>query len=143
MPTTVSESPLGQNLAQSLDDHLQRVRGKIVQRSSELASADKEPIGLSHLARALEQFAPGREIPTVAASEPPTGLIARFPPLAILSSILAVAFAALGLWATLGSAEVKANLGGQGFLDIAKIFAGAIVGSATATVTSSLTRGKS
>lgn len=143
MATDGSGSPLGASLEQSLDAHLQRVRDKIVQRSADLAAQAREPVGVSHLARALEQFAPGREVPDGIMNEPREGPFARFPPLAILSSLLAIAFAGLGLWATLGSAEVKQGLGGQGFLDIAKIFAGAIVGSATATVTSTLTRGKS
>ncbi len=61
-------------------------------------------------------------------------------PVALLSAILACAFAALGLWAVLGQQNVKEGLGSQGFLDIAKIFAGAIVGSATVVVASGVRR---
>lgn len=140
----MSKMPEESPLQKSLDDHLRRVREKIVQKAEDLASDDEqEEVGISHLAKAIEQYAPSHEIPRSELVEARDGFLAHFPPLAVLSSMLAIAFAALGLWATLGSAEVKANLGGQGFLDIAKIFAGAIVGSATATISSSLKRGKS
>ncbi len=134
MPTPAPES-----LQRTLDEHLLRLRGKILQRAEGLASDEQEEPGVSHLAKAIAEFAPGR----AGSVELRNGFFSYFSPLAVLSSMLAIAFAGLGLWATLGNPEVKANLGGQGFLDIAKIFAGAIVGSATATVASSLKRPKS
>jgi hypothetical protein len=134
MPKFDQDSPL----YDSLNHHMQKVRERIIRRAEDLTSEGEE-VDLPQLTKAVEEFAPGGEFPK--RTQP--GFLDYFPPLTILSAILAFAFAALGLWATLSSNAAKNNLGGQGFLDIAKIFAGAVVGSTTASMTSLARRGKS
>ena len=132
-----AESPL-QN---ALDEHLRVIREKITKRAESLPT-EGEAVDFSHVAQAIAEYAPGGEIPK---AEPVKGLrffLALFPPFILLSFILTVVFGVLGLWATLGSESTKQSLIGPGFLDIAKIFAGAMVGSASANITSSLKRGK-
>ena len=137
----------GSPLYIALQNHLIIVREKILTRADIIASEAKEDINIIHMADAINEYAPGKQISQL--SELPLkkgwleGFFGYVPPVACLSAILAFAFAALGLWALLGSSAVESALGKQssGFLDIAKIFAGAIVGSATAAVASGA-RGK-
>jgi hypothetical protein len=67
-------------------------------------------------------------------------------PLTIISSLLAILFAVLGLWASGAVGDLDPDkiklLDGKAYMDIAKIFAGAIVGSATASAASAIKRGK-
>jgi hypothetical protein len=124
----------------AVNQHLQSIRQKIEAKAVELA--DGEPPSLIHLARAAELFAPGNEIhiPPIVEKR---HFFDFFPPIAVLYAILTCVFAALGLWALLGAPEAaKTTLNNQGFLDIAKIFAGAIAGSTTTAITSTLKKGK-
>ena len=122
--------------ASVLEKHLSDIKTKISAEAKALAG-EQEPT-LLHLARAVELFAPGDEIYSSFAAAKKT-FLDYIPPVTILSAILTFSFAALGLWAILGgSPETQKALSGQGFLDIAKIFAGAIVGSATSAAASSL-----
>jgi hypothetical protein len=135
-PRTIAETPF----EKSLDQHLQDIREKIIKRAESLPT-EGEAVDFSHVAQAISEYAPGRELPKV---EPEKGLrffLALFPPFILLSGILTVVFGVLGL-VTLGSESVKQSPIGPGFLDIAKIFAGAMVGSASGNITSSLKRGK-
>ena len=123
-------------LEKVLDEHLVKVKEKILNKAKEIASQDQEDLSVTHLATAINEYAPGN--PSIAANviKDRRRFFDYVPPVTVLSAILAFAFAGLGLWALLGKPEVR-ELGSQGFLDIAKIFAGAIVGSASAVVASS------
>jgi hypothetical protein len=89
-------------------------------------------IEIAQMARAIEEYAPGR---AVAAVEPRQGvwqrLLDSISPLAMVSAAMAIVFAACGL--------VKG--GNAAYLDIAKVFAGAIVGSTSVSATSVLRSG--
>lgn len=130
--TTIDTNPA---FTSALDRHLAEVKEKISAEAQVLAEG-QEPT-LLHLARAVERFAPGDEIYSSVASAKRT-FLDYFPPVAILSAMLTMLFAILGLWAILGAPAVKDALSGQGFLDIAKIFAGAIVGSATSAAANTI-----
>jgi hypothetical protein len=136
-PRTIAETPF----EKSLDQHLQDIRKKIIKRAESLPT-EGEAVDFSHIAQAIAEYAPVGEIPK---AEPVKGFrffLSLFPPFILLSFILTVVFGVLGLWVTLGSESPKQSPIGPGFLDIAKIFAGAMVGSASANITSSLKRGK-
>jgi hypothetical protein len=133
-----AESPL----FQALEDHLAKIRKKILDRAQEIASEAKDELSVTHLAAAIGEYAPGKQVLPTGEVVAKGGFFDYVPPVALLSAILAFAFAALGLWAILGQPDVKSGLGTQGFLDIAKIFAGAIVGSATTVVASGTRRGR-
>src|SRR5262245_39323842 len=132
MTETAPESPL----EQALSDHMLKIRKKILSRAQQIASDTKDELSVTHLAAAIGEYAPGMQLVASGDGATRKWFIDYVPPVAFLSAVLAVAFAALGLWAIIGQPDVKTGLGGQGFLDIAKIFAGAIVGSATAVVAS-------
>ena len=108
-----------------LDEYLSITRKELIARATEYTS-EGENLDVTHIARAIESHARNE-------FQEKRTLKDYFPPVALLSALLAFVFAALGLWAILGAeGENAVKLGSQGFLDIAKIFAGAIVGSATA-----------
>ncbi len=132
----MAEISSGSPLDKVLDDHLAKIKKKIINRAFEIASEAQEELSVTHLAAAIDEYAPGTHVFLHGETMPKRGFFDYVPPVALLSAILACAFAALGLWAVLGQQNIKEGLGSQGFLDIAKIFAGAIVGSATAMVAS-------
>ena len=124
-------------LDKALEEHMAKVKKKILARANEIASQDGEKdISVTHLATAINEYAPGSPGLFTEKTNCKRTFFDYFPPVAILSAVLAFSFAGLGLWALLGQSNIK-ELGSQGFLDIAKIFAGAIVGSATAAVATS------
>lgn len=111
----------------SLDDHLKLIRTIILREAK--ASAQGKDVGLIDIAEATKRFAPGIELPE---KEPLKKIWWRVvldwtPSPILVSALLAVAFGVLGVYR-----------GGQGAFDIAKVFAGAIVGSAAATAKSKI-----
>ena len=111
-------------LNKCLNEHLDKLKTEIKSRSDEIAKEENNEMNIHHLTDAINEFAPGNQINDFNERQ---GFFANLSPFTLISSILAVTFAILGLWASNG----QNGLGAQGFLDIAKIFAGAIVGSAT------------
>ena len=130
---SVSLSP---SLKASLDDHLARVRDQIADRADEIANATSGPgestqnsVDLSSLAKAIDEMIKGQQNP----SEGKLRFFDLFPPFTCVCAVLCLAFATLGLLPLFADQAVaaKATASASGFLDIAKIFAGAIVGSTT------------
>ena len=116
-----------------LDDHLAKIRERIIDEALRQGgdSPDRTAIEPMVIAEATKSFAPGDLVPIGGRRvstmqrlfEPVTGLT-------IVCAALAVVFGVLGLWAD------KANA--AGWLDVAKVFAGAVVGSTGAGVVSSV-----
>jgi hypothetical protein len=117
-------------------------RGIMAQRTSfsnreEDDAADRsgmiEPLDVAEAAR---RYAPGTLLPMKPVEPPPQGFWSRVTEsisgITLISALLAFIFGALGL--------LKPDAA-QGWLDIAKIFAGAVVGSAGASVAAAV-RGK-
>ena len=142
-----SNAVLSEALESALTAHLNSVRTAIKQRAQELAqgerlddrAASEAAVEIGHLARAINEYAPGRAVTSVA----PAGVWQRFldsvSPVTIISAVLTIIFAAFGLWAILGPEAAKGGgVQGAAYLDIAKIFAGAIVGSASVAVASAV-----
>ncbi len=136
----MTEFSRGSPLDQALEEHMEKIKKKIMNRALEIASDAQDELSVTHLAAAIDEFAPGTHVFSHGEVTVKRDFFDYVPPVALLSTILAFAFAALGLWAIQGQQNIKEGLGGQGFLDIAKIFAGAIVGSATAVVASGARR---
>ena len=115
-----------------LQEHLDEIKKKIEARAEKLMSGD----GLSEqmaVAKAIEAFAPGHEF--VRPTEPrPTPFWSRisesFSGITLVSAALVVIFGLLGFY------DHSAADSAQRWLDIAKIFAGAVVGSAGVSVMS-------
>jgi hypothetical protein len=117
-----------------VSENLKRANDLVLEDLSSSARAHPPMIELSQMYRAIEEYAPGR---AVAAVEPRQGvwqrLLDSISPLAMVSAAMAIVFAACGL--------LKG--GNAGYLDIAKIFAGAIVGSTSVSAASVLRSGRS
>lgn len=141
-----ASSDLSKNLNASLDDHLAKLKEQIADRAYALASASTDSpvtsegegvhVDLSILAKAIDEVTKGRFTPL----EHRTRFFDLFPPFTCVCALLCLAFATLGLLPLVATdSNVAAKVGGQasGFLDIAKIFAGAIVGSTTSIALSS------
>ena len=135
---------LSEALEAALVEHLNRLRVQIVSRASDLASESSTgqssgwapggvPINFLHLSRAIQEVAPSNSAAAKSASVASrvSDALSSFTGVA---AILALLFATLGLCALLLPRAADLKMSSQGFLDIAKIFAGAVVGSAGATV---------
>lgn len=130
-------------LSNALDEHLVRLRQSILDRAHELSQATLTPADsadgnpdtsptLQQLNQACSEVILGKITPT---GHP---IFQYFPPFTIVCTFLCLSFAILGVWAMSGtSAPNELAKASGGFLDIAKIFAGAIVGSTASTVLAS------
>ena len=146
--STVSKE-LSANLNASLDEHLAKLKKQIADRAYDLAGASTDA---SEASEASEGEMKCVDIPSLAKAigevtkeqgNPPehgTRFFDLFPPFTCVCAGLCLAFATLGLLPLVATdPNVASKAGGQasGFLDIAKIFAGAIVGSTTSIALSS------
>lgn len=130
---------LPEPLEACLRKHLDTVKVAIASRARELASsassadsaATEPPVSIVHLSQAIREYAPGEMLPAPYSSKPDKlGFLDYFPPFTLMCAGLAFAFGVFGIIALARNGAVK-DLGG-GFVDIAKVFAGAIVGSTSA-----------
>jgi hypothetical protein len=136
---------LSTNLAGSLDEQLKKLRDQVVERSFALAQ-ERLPLSLSESADDTHEVPVDISLEDVSEafklavgrrfiSEPKTTFFDLFPPFTCLCFLLCLVFGALGLFAQ--SHDIGSKDGtslAAGFLDIAKIFAGALVGSTASTV---------
>ena len=116
-----------------LQEHLNIVRDKIVDEALELAKSEgRQKIEPKDIAEASKRFAPGVEFPepiVVKERRFTEKIFSSISAITIVSAILAIIFGILGVWKTSQSA-----------FDIAKIFAGAVVGSTGVVVNSAIKR---
>ncbi len=120
-----------------MDAGLAKLKAKLMKRAEIFAtdsSTTKEPIRVSliDLTRAIDEILDGRLLHEEPQPKWYEQFFKYFPPFTCLCAILCLAFAALGLLIpTPTDQNIAKTTGNQiaGFLDIAKIFAGAIVGS--------------
>jgi hypothetical protein len=122
---------ISKNLSDSLDERIAQIRTEILQRAQHIAAiaeespSDSIPITIGSLASAIDQLVSGQApIP-----ERRPNFFDYFPPFTCVCAILCVIFAVLGLAPLLSTKVSGLQNSAQGFLDLAKIFAGAIVGS--------------
>jgi hypothetical protein len=124
-----TQSPMTPGTSQWLDDHLETVKSKILTEASRYANRDGS-IEPRHIAEAAKLFAPGFEVPReplIVRTGIVQGIFSWTPSITTVSALLAIAFGVIGWRAPSPSA-----------FDIAKVFAGAIVGSAGVAVKSSI-----
>lgn len=138
---SIGNTTLSANLKASLDEHLASLREDIASRADEIANAglpttdtNRNPVDIQSLSQAIAEAIGGGVGPA-----PKLRLFDLFPPFTCVCALLCLAFAALGLLPLYADPAVaaKAATSTTGFLDIAKIFAGAIVGSTTSIALSS------
>jgi hypothetical protein len=143
------QSILSDALEGSLSEYLESTRVRIVERATEIASMPPTPtaedasgpaivkVEIIHLAKAIEEVTPGFGGSLVSSRvgffDRISGGLTSFTG---VSAILAILFSILGLCALLVPAAKDLKGQSQAFLDVAKIFAGAVVGSAGVTVVS-------
>ena len=134
---------IASNLKGSLDDHLSALREQITARAEEIANAGppspdgmKNPVDLPSLNQAILEIIKGH----VPSAQVGLRFFDLFPPFTCVCAVLCLAFAALGLMPLYADSQVVTKAGSSitGFLDIAKIFAGAIVGSTTSVALGSI-----
>jgi hypothetical protein len=111
-----------------LDSTLADLRSKIINQAEALAKKEKAPLESRFVRAAVEMFAPGIPVPPPPKSHPvlqrlTTGITG----ITLIAAALTVVFGALALFKV-----DPANT--NGFLDIAKLLAGAVVGSTGAAV---------
>ena len=138
-----------------LDEDIDRLRQRVIDRASKLAEksglvqsseSDVSPITPANVSRAFMAEAGN-------VADWWDGFFGYFPPFLIVCTILCIAFALLGFKGTPTDDALASGISGAasaakhgavsqstlaGFLDIAKIFAGAIVGSASGAVAAKL-----
>ena len=128
------KTELPRELESSLEQHMVKVGRHIREKAVQLAKEEADgprvaEVSILHLATAIRSIAPGIEIEMNVGAEKPVGFFRRLPPVTTISAVLTVVFGVIGVLAIRYGGN---NIEGRGFVDIAKIFAGAIVGSATA-----------
>ena len=133
---------LTSNLNASLEDLMSNLKRRIAERAMEIAqrrslSAELESkpldVSLQDVSQATDEILGQRPI-----SAPGILFFDFFPPFTCLCFLLCIVFGGLGLYAMVNPAAARiGTASAQGFLDVSKIFAGAIVGSTTSTALSS------
>lgn len=113
-----------------LQEHFRMMAAHILGEAKELSKSNKNIITLEHLTKATLKYAPGKPFP----KETRFGLrvIKSISGMTFIWMIMAVIFGILGMWKD-----------GEGYADIAKIFAGAIAGSAGNAAVSEIRKSKS
>lgn len=136
--SVIKRAPLSPESIAYLDNHFKHVKDLIINRIEELSRDATEEDVLSkglehlHLSQAISEYAPGKKVSIA----PEKGrFFELFPPFTILCFLLAIIFAFFGIYALNNNSKIT---GGNGFIDISKIFAGAIVGSTTSIVLGSM-----
>ena len=121
---------LNEELESSLSNHLDVVKNKIRDSAINLASkSDSTSVSILHLADAIKMYAPGCVVDSANSNQP--SVLKSISPMTWVSAFMAIVFGLIGVVAIKHGAESGIN--GKEFIEIAKIFAGAIVGSASAT----------
>lgn len=137
-PANALEALLSERCSAWLDEYLEGIRAEIIKDASDTAKPSKgETIPPATVSESATKIARGRPCPELPIVPQPTKWErwgALLTNITLVSTILAIAFGLFGFTNPDPTA-------GAGYLDIAKIFAGAIVGSAGATAATSL-RGK-
>ncbi len=138
---TATEPRLGEGTSKSLDEHFDNLRKKILDQAANLAEQDerKDKIEPRDVWEAVKLYAPGDFVfPQKTILRPRSVVDVIFswtPSITTVSALLAITFGVIGWRAGTG-----AGTAGASAFDIAKVFAGAIVGSAGVAVKSAVTR---
>lgn len=128
--------PLNARLKQ-LEDQIARYAARIAKErirtkdKQQPSRSDTDAVVLEDLSQAIAEALGQRE--STACKSGLDKFFEWFPPFTCLSFVLCVAFGTLGLVAMRNGSEPSKDMA-RGFLDVAKIFAGAIVGSTASTV---------
>ena len=127
------ESHLTSVEEQMLDNHLERIRKLIIDEAIRIARDRGAQVAVPpeelDVAEAAKRFAPGRKFPEDALWQRTKNSLSG---ITLVSAALAVVFGILGALVNYGH---LANAGsGTAYFDIAKLFAGAVVGSTGAVI---------
>jgi len=126
---SVRQSSLTKGSSVWLAEHLQRIHDRIVEQAAKLAESDNRTnIEPRDVAEAVKTFAPGVEVPDRTRITIWVRILSWSPTITTVSALLALVFGGIGAYA-LSKGKDAGSL-----FDIAKVFAGAIVGAAGASV---------
>ncbi len=123
---------ISEHLEAWLDDHLASIRAQIIKEARYLAKkSERERLEPLDVAEAARQFAPGKRFP----GEPKfwQRIGSSISAITLVSAILAVLFGTIGALLNHRTPEIQAG-SPSGYFDIAKLFAGAVVGSSGANL---------
>jgi hypothetical protein len=125
-----------------LDNHLNEIRDKIVKRSKEILDENGPDITVaSAIAEAAKEFAPGSKFPLQFKQSWWCDILSELSAVTLMSMLLAIVFGIIAYHistAPAGSTGAGANpKDATSYIDLVKIFAGAIVGSTGAAVAAS------
>lgn len=137
MPTTESGEKVEQVFEETWKSHIEQIKPRVLERVTELRKDDENGSTALQVAQALQEYIPGKPIGGDKILPRPSWFHSTFSGFTAVSGVMALAFGFLGLLGLFS--EVQKIAGPQaeqvksvagGFLEIAKIFAGAMVGGA-------------
>ncbi|AQQ68851.1 hypothetical protein Mag101_15335 [Microbulbifer agarilyticus] len=124
-----------------LDDHLFEIREKIVVRAKELlADANNQLTKAAALSEAAKEYAPGMRFPDAQQSSWRENILNQLSAVTLISALLAIVFGGIAFGISLAAEEGEPVPDVAGYIDLVKIFAGAVVGSTGAAVVANHTK---
>lgn len=127
-----------------LDDHLFEVREKIITRARQLLdSAEYKYTKASAISEAAKEYAPGMRFPQDPRFSWRENILSQLSAVTLISALLAIVFGTIAFGISYAAEEGKPVPDVSGYIDLVKIFAGAIVGSTGAAVVATSSRKKS
>ncbi|WP_226701877.1 hypothetical protein [Microbulbifer elongatus] len=126
-----------------LNEHLFEIREKIVARANELLlDADYELTKAAALSEAAKEYAPGKRFPGEHQHSWRASILSQLSAVTLISALLAIVFGCIAFGISIAAEEGEPVPDVSGYIDLVKIFAGAVVGSTGAAAVASHTRGK-
>ena len=126
-----------------LDDHLFEIREKIIVRAKELLhDADSELTKAAALSEAAKEYAPGMRFPDPKRHSWRENILSQLSAVTLISALLAIVFGCIAFGISIAAEEGEPVPDVSGYIDLVKIFAGAVVGSTGAAVVANHSRAK-
>ncbi|WP_315720454.1 MULTISPECIES: hypothetical protein [unclassified Bradyrhizobium] len=117
------------------DLYIPPIRQKISNRASEIAKeADRSELEAGDVFVSLNEYIPGNKFPSQMAPKPEGWWNRTFVGFTAVVALMTIAFGVLGVVGLIYNPAKEAT---SGFLEIAKIFAGAVIGGAVGSSTTS------
>lgn len=126
-----------------LNEHLFEIREKIVARAKELlVDANYELTKAAALSEAAMEYAPGKRFPDEERPSWRESILSQLSAVTLISALLAIVFGCIAFGISIAAEEGEPVPDVSGYIDLVKIFAGAVVGSTGAAAVASHARAK-
>lgn len=113
-----------------LNEHLFEIRGKIVARAKELLlDDDYELTKAAALSEAAKEYAPGKRFPNEQHNSWRESILSQLSAVTLISALLAIMFGGIAFGISIAAEDGDPVPDVSGYIDLVKIFAGAVVGS--------------